>query len=266
MKVSIITINYNNIDGLKLTFKSVVHQTYLDREFIVIDGGSTDGAKDLLLSHSEEMTYWCSERDGGLYDAMNKGIRLSTGDYIVFMNSGDCFFNDNVLSDIFGMDEYSEDVLYGSTVYSYGTKGVVRHPRNLDVLNSELPWCHQSTFIRGDVMRERLYDTRFRIIADYDFFYKLWKDHKSFRRINKIVAIYDTTGMSADRTRSIEMYKEKCMIHGEKFSMYAYHQKQLRQKVRCLLRMIIPARIMDVVIRRPKNSTMKIEIENIIQM
>lgn len=90
MKISIITINYNNIEGLKQTVESVLSQTYIDKEYIVIDGGSKDGAVDFLKSQNK-ITYWVSEKDGGLYNAMNKGIRKLSGDYVIFMNSGDVF-------------------------------------------------------------------------------------------------------------------------------------------------------------------------------
>ena len=99
MKISIITINYNNIQGLKQTLFSVLEQDYNNIEYIVIDGGSTDGSKELLRAKSDELFYWVSERDKGVYNAMNKGIAQSTGDYLIFMNSGDVFFNKHVLSD-----------------------------------------------------------------------------------------------------------------------------------------------------------------------
>ena len=266
MKISIITINYNNIDGLKATFESVISQTYIDKEFIVIDGGSTDGAREYLNTHSLNMVYWCCEKDKGLYDAMNKGIRKSTGDYLIFMNSGDRFFNENVLSDIFDQGMYTEDVLYGSTVYEYNGKGVLRHPRTVEVLAKELPWCHQSTFVKGDVMRKIMYDTRYKIIADYAFFYKLWNEHYSFRLINKIVAIYDTTGMSADSSRSKQIFSERCMIYGKEFSVISYWFKLFRQEIRKKVRDIIPTNIMDIIRRRPKDSTKCVDIMDIRQL
>ena len=88
MKYSIITVNYNNRDGLRATIESVVNQTYRDYEFIVIDGGSTDGSTDVLKEFDDKITYWVSEPDKGIYNGMNKGIAKATGDYLNFMNSG----------------------------------------------------------------------------------------------------------------------------------------------------------------------------------
>jgi glycosyltransferase involved in cell wall biosynthesis len=90
MKLTIITINYNNKEGLVKTFDSVRVQTWKDFEFIVIDGGSTDGCKE-LIEQNHQINYWVSEKDSGVYNAMNKGIRKATGDYVIFMNSGDFF-------------------------------------------------------------------------------------------------------------------------------------------------------------------------------
>ena len=91
MKFSIITINYNNVEGLRNTIKSVVNQTYTDYEFIIIDGGSTDGSVEVIKEYANIITYWVSEPDKGIYNAMNKGIEVANGEYLNFMNSGDCF-------------------------------------------------------------------------------------------------------------------------------------------------------------------------------
>ena len=97
MKLSIITINYNHKEGLLKTIKSVVNQTYHDIEYIVIDGGSTDGSKEYIESKQEYINQWVSEKDHGVYNAMNKAIRMAQGEYCIFMNSGDHFFSSQSL-------------------------------------------------------------------------------------------------------------------------------------------------------------------------
>ena len=89
MKLSIITINYNNREGLKKTINSVINQTFRDFEYILIDGGSEDGSKEIILQHEAQFSYWRSEKDHGIYNAMNKGILAAKGDYLLFLNSGD---------------------------------------------------------------------------------------------------------------------------------------------------------------------------------
>ena len=100
MKYSIITINYNNRDGLEKTIQSVINQTCQDFEFIIIDGGSTDGSVDIIKKYNDRINYWVSEPDKGIYNAMNKGILQAHGEYLNFMNSGDCFFDNEVLNKV----------------------------------------------------------------------------------------------------------------------------------------------------------------------
>lgn len=253
MKVSIITINYNNIEGLKQTVESVLAQTYSDKEYIVIDGGSKDGAVDFLKS-KKNITYWVSEKDGGLYNAMNKGIRKSSGDYVIFMNSGDVFFDNNVLSDIFDGIVYDADVLYGSTIYKYGNGGILRKPRDLSVMSYELPFCHQSCFIKGELMNKIEYDESYKLIADYNFFYLGWKKNWKFLLIHKIVSIYDTTGISADSTRKWQIYVEWCKIHGKETNLLYFHFQNFKSILKCFLVKILPAFVVDLIKHREKYS------------
>ena len=101
MKVSIITISYNNLEGLKKTYDSISRQTFCDYEWIVIDGGSVDGTKAVLKEHEHELSFWCSEPDKGVYNAQNKGTEHANGEYCIYMNSGDSFFADDTLEKIF---------------------------------------------------------------------------------------------------------------------------------------------------------------------
>lgn len=115
-KLSIITINYNNKEGLIKTFMSVDSQTWTDFEYIVIDGGSSDGGKE-LIQQNPRIDYWVSEKDSGVYQAMNKGIRNATGDYVIFMNSGDFFYDKMVLEKVQTSFESGIDILYGNSMF-----------------------------------------------------------------------------------------------------------------------------------------------------
>ena len=113
MKFSIITVNYNNKEGLRKTIESVIHQTFNDYEYIIIDGGSTDGSVDIIKEYNDKISYWISEKDKGIYNAMNKGIRVSTGDYLLFLNSGDHLSENNVLEKVFPYLD-GTDFVYGN--------------------------------------------------------------------------------------------------------------------------------------------------------
>ena len=192
MKLSIITVNYNNRDGLKKTIDSVICQTWRDFEWIVIDGGSTDGSRELIERYQNYFAFWCSEPDKGVYDAMNKGIAKAQGEYLNFMNSGDCFFDGNTLGNIFKVD-IIEDVVYGDWDELDG-KGV-RHvvsPNDATIdffYRSNI--CHQAIFVRSCLMKLKGYDETFQVYADWAYWLNLAVGGATFRRLPLIVCVYD---------------------------------------------------------------------------
>ena len=174
MKFSIITVNYNNREGLEQTIKSVANQTYRDYEFIVIDGGSTDGSADVLRQYDKDITYWVSEPDKGIYQAMNKGIQRATGDYLNFMNSGDAYYADDVLQQV--ADSATDaDILTGRD-YHYSER---RQQGHASILPSRLTMAtffvatldHQSSFIRRSLFDGNPYrEEDYRLVSDWIFF------------------------------------------------------------------------------------------------
>ena len=113
MKLSIITVNLNNRDGLQKTIDSVICQTFRDFEWIVIDGGSTDGSKELIEQYADHFAYWVSEPDKGIYNAMNKGIKVAKGEYLQFLNSGDSLWNETTLQGVVPFFSGTTDIFYG---------------------------------------------------------------------------------------------------------------------------------------------------------
>lgn len=168
MKLSIITINYNNLGGLVSTYDSVVSQSCKDFEWIIIDGGSTDGSKEFIERHQDKFTYWCSEQDKGVYDAMNKGIAKTHGEYLNFMNSGDCFYDNYTIENVFS-HEMSADLIYGDWIKVYPDheekRQVPKDNFNLTVFFENE--CHQAMFIKSELLKVRGYDVNFPIWADW---------------------------------------------------------------------------------------------------
>jgi len=192
MNISIITINYNNLSGLKKTRESIVSQTYKDYEWIVIDGGSTDGAKEFLQEHADEMAYWCSEEDKGVYNAQNKGIKLAKGDYVICMNSGDTFHDENVLKKVCSQD-LTADVIYGDwmRVYPDGREEKKEAPQKMT------PYffyydniCHQAMFIKTSVMQNSPFDETYKIYADWSKWRELYQSGCSFCYVPVVVCDY----------------------------------------------------------------------------
>ncbi len=205
IKISVITINYNNISGLRMTVESVLSQTYSNVEYILIDGDSTDGSKKLLDEVKGRVSYCLSEKDGGIYDAMNKGIAHATGDYCIFMNSGDCFVNKDVLTRTFGGQNYEEDLIVGRqlTIMPSGRRSKSRKidPKKVDeyfFYSNTLP--HQCTFIKTSMLRAvGGYRTDYRIVSDWIFWYEAVVNKKAtLKSIDVTIAQMQPGGRSSE--------------------------------------------------------------------
>lgn len=205
MKLSIITINYNNLDGLCRTIDSVMSQTWRDFEWIIIDGGSTDGSKELIartsLDCNSKVTFWCSERDKGIYNAMNKGIYHASGEYVNYLNSGDIYCSKDTLQCIFGNGiNHQGDILFGNTNYVYADHVVHRiYPTeiNLDYFLRNQTINHQSVLIRLDWQKRFEYDEdHFRISADFAFLMHCKFEGAKFESLGFFIVDYDATGIS----------------------------------------------------------------------
>ncbi len=194
MRISVITVNYNNKTGLEATIKSVIHQTFKDYEFIIIDGGSTDGSKEVINLHQEQIDYWVSERDKGVYNGMNKAIHIARGEYCIFMNSGDCFFSDTVLEEVFSKNP-SSDYIAGN--YSDGTV-IKKSPKELTLRYMyEDAICHQAVFIRTSLLKSSPYDESYRIAADWaQMFDALILHDASYSYQDIVIASLQPDGMS----------------------------------------------------------------------
>ena len=198
MKLSIITINYNNLNGLLRTRESIICQTFKDYEWIVIDGGSTDGAKEFLQEHNDEFAYWCSEKDKGVYNAQNKGITKAKGEYLIFMNSGDSFFSRDTLEKVFSQ-ERTADILYGNwiQVYNDGRMEQKNAPEDVSLhffFNNNI--CHQAMFIKNSVMALSPYDEGFRIYADWAKWIELLLAKCTFEYVNVTICRFTMDGIS----------------------------------------------------------------------
>lgn len=221
-KISVVTVVYNAKDLIAGTVNSVLNQDYGEIEYIIVDGGSTDGTMDYLNSCKECFAHLVSERDEGIYDAMNKGTKLATGEWILFMNAGDCFVNNHVLSDVFTEKDYNQvSVIYGDTIANYTWGKAFLPARFFSQKDINLPFCHQSAFVRTDLMRKHPFDLSYKVAADYNLFYTLYKECRTFKHIELPVSQYDTTGFST--TRVISTYREVAKTKGEVGTLFYYH-------------------------------------------
>ena len=203
MELTIITINYNNRDGLKRTIDSVMSQTYKEFEWILVDGGSTDGGKDLILQYQDCFSYWCSEPDKGIYNAMNKGVDKANGEYLLFLNSGDVLFDNDVLERALSQP-FDADIISGQMVRMDNYQPLRHYNSDIvyQLFNDTL--SHQATFIRREVFDSIRYDESLKIVSDWKFWWDSIVFHQcSFKELDLCISKQDMTGISLS-----EKYKE----------------------------------------------------------
>lgn len=219
MKFSIITVTYNAGKSLKNTLDSIRIQKFKDYELILIDGKSTDDTLEIIHANKDIISSFISEKDKGIYDAMNKGIKLANGEFCVFLNSGDMFYNETVLMDVSSViEQFSQyDIYLGYADYTKGKDIKTVHP-NI----SKLPYvfCHQAMFFRTEVIKLNNYDVNYKLSGDSELFYRLLSKGKQLQLMNvKVVleetgagATYDNLWKSSKELYEISFLKEHTSV------------------------------------------------------
>lgn len=217
MRLSVITINYNNKEGLLNTIASVRNQTTHEFEYIIIDGGSTDGSVDAIKENEDVIDYWVSERDHGIYEAMNKGVRAAKGKFLQFLNSGDRLNSSDVLNLILPHLTDEIDLLSGYTVRESDDGRYMREkagsPEFLTVVSMfEAPLSHAGSFIRRQLLVNRPYDEQFRIVSDWKFFMEASLfDNVRYQHIDLDIVVFDSTGISSGASELHTLEREKVL-------------------------------------------------------
>lgn len=214
MKITIVTVCYNAVDLIGETIRSVLEQTYADIEYIVIDGGSVDGTNDVIGKYKESISYVVSEADNGIYDAMNKGIKAATGDFVNFLNAGDVFCNSRAVEDVVrGIEKTGKscDVVYGDVMYKYafGKKYVPSKP--LTRIRYDMVFSHQSVFVQSGILKNRPFSLKYKLAADYDFLLWAYLNGYSFVQLSIPVSIVDVTD-GATNSNFVKSRKESFEI------------------------------------------------------
>ena len=220
-RLSIITINYNNAEGLKKTLQSVINQSCNDFEYIVIDGNSNDGSKEIISQYSKNITHFVSEKDSGIYNAMNKGIKIATGEYFLFLNSGDELENEKVVEKSLSSLAFF-DLISGNMIYS--TDGIPKTlftpPNEVNLayfLHSFLP--HPSTFIKKELFQNiGLYNENLKVISDWEFFLKAVVIHQAkYNHLDEVISNFDNSGISSNPESENLIKKEKAEVYQNLF-------------------------------------------------
>ena len=235
--ISIITVVYNGADALEKTICSVVNQLGAKYEYIIIDGGSSDGTLNIIKRYERQITYWESKTDKGIYDAMNKGISYSTGDIIAFINCGDWYIDD-CLSNV---EEWFKcnnvDILICGVSCSKNGKIVGRKIPELDYISKKIktgmPCCHQGIFAKAKWLKSsHNFDTKYRIVADYDWLLRCYYEGARIQCANMIVANYDLNGISAKNERMLfEEMKKSSLERLDKSFLENSEKNQIRNRI-----------------------------------
>lgn len=235
-KITIITVCYNAETYIERTILSVINQSYSNIEYLVIDGNSIDCTLQIVRKYEDKITKIISEPDKGIYDAMNKGLQMSTGDWVNFMNAGDSFYSKDILAKVFCQDYPDKSVIWGDTMLiRNGIKqGIFK---TTPFYNYKLPFrtgkgiCHQSMFFRINKEKPLQYDLSFPISADFKLCYDIYKQGGSFLYIPFVISVFDTTGYSSsNRYKSlVETGRILQCENNILFKLYMFIQKQRLQ-------------------------------------
>lgn len=201
VKISVITVCYNAATTLDHSIVSVLNQTYPNIEYIIIDGGSTDGTVDIIKKYSDRLAYWVSEPDNGIYDAMNKGVKKATGDYVLFLGADDKLIDGSLEKMIAGRNSYNS-ILYGNVMTYPGNKRYGGRFSRFTMSHRNI--CHQSMLFPTEILKESPYDCKYRLLADYAFNIKNFRKTK-FEYTPVDVAVFNITGISHQIEDSVFM-------------------------------------------------------------
>ena len=212
-RISVVTVCYNEKNTIRNTIQSVLGQIYDEFQYVIIDGASTDGTVDIINEYvSDPKVKFYSEPDTGLYNAMNKALSYAAGEYVIFMNSGDSFYDKKVLADVAPLLE--GDIVYGDVLRRTRSGEYVQKYRGtqferIKMMLCGLAFCHQTQFTRTEVMKRYGFREDHRITADFDFVVRALSDKCSFKHIDRIICSFDHDGgISADKSNYLQMVRE----------------------------------------------------------
>ncbi len=221
--ITVITVVLNEAESLKKTMASVFNQDYENIEYIIIDGASSDSTLDIIKENEDKVDYWISEPDKGIFDAMNKGIDLASGEWINFMNAGDYFYQNDTVKTVFGKDYGDADFIFGDTFFLGGDYYGVVKSWDFKILWKTMVFTHQSLFTHSRILKNRKFNTKFKICADYDIIYNSYMQGKKFFNSETVISVFDPGFSDVSRSR---MAYEKWKVvkkHRHDFAVHKFY-------------------------------------------
>lgn len=214
--ISVVTVVYNGVQNLENTILSVINQNYSNIEYIIVDGNSNDGTVDVIKKYEDQIDYWQSEPDTGIYDAMNKGISLAKGDYVAMMNSGDSYVPNIMKTVVESINLHPDSIMHGIIkCYKNSTFTHVEGKNYLDLPYGMI--AHPTVFTPVELHKKYGgYDKNLKIAADYDFFLKMFYNKEKFYFMDFIVANFDYSGIS----NTSNLVFEECDLIRKRYGFY----------------------------------------------
>ncbi len=255
--LTIITVCFRASEQLKATMESILCQTFKDLEYLIIDGGSDDGTKELLVRSALRFEKagipfrFVSEPDQGIYDAMNKGSRMAEGRWLLFLNAGDLLADKDTLKQVFKDTPEDAEILYGDALCTYQGKAKKYPALPLDRLRYEMAFCHQSAFVLKELAVAIPYDIRYKICADHYFFLTLYLQGKKFVYRPLEIAVYEIAGYSdqnqmAAHKEQRRMFKELHMFHPS----FSWLRREAAFYLKQVIKILFGQRLVDLIRNR----------------
>ncbi|MCE8612383.1 glycosyltransferase family 2 protein [Bacteroides fragilis] len=222
--ITVITVCYNAISDIEKTILSVIHQLYSNIEYVIIDGGSVDGTVEIIKKYQDKISYWISEADKGIYDAMNKGIDKAAGGWVCFMNAGDTFYSPDTILSVSDCFCHQYDIVYGKVNMVDKSYSKLVTPATVPDKNNPMPFNHQAVFTKTDLLKRMPFNLSYRYAADYDFYNKILPSAR-YCFCDEIIASYMIDGISSCNGLSVSLEKIKI---NPCFYNYYYHLLYMR--------------------------------------
>lgn len=267
MKISVVTVCFNCRNTIEETIRSVISQDYPNIEYIVIDGGSSDGTLNVVNKYQTKIKTIVSEPDQGIFDAMNKSLKYITGYYVLFLNAGDKLVNSHIVSDIFGKQEYHEDLIYGD-VYIQNELGYLfckadaiysKNPTKKELVFKSQGFCHQSLFTKTSMLKNIGFNLKYPLGADYDTTAQIYyKGNQEIFYVGQPISIFDDRTGGASHNKIVQILKERADFFGYKplICVYLYAYKEIIiNKVKAIIESLFPN-----IVRTQRMKKYKVEI------
>lgn len=262
--ISVVTVVYNAERIIEETIKSILSQEYDNMEFIVVNGNSTDGTNAIIEKYHNRISCYINEPDHGIYDAMNKGIKASTGDWLCFINAGDVFYSNTILKDVFCRDFPPQvGLIYGDVEMTFkGEESFIKNNSALPPDTVQINLCHQATFTKGDIIRKLSFDLRYKVAADANLFTQVKEKGYSFKYVPVAIARYEA-GEGFSHKQVWTIFKEYSAIQHLTWQKIAWWKYFFKTIIRVTAAKILPVKLYNELYAKRIRSVNNKRIESV---